>query len=798
MADIKQTLLLTLFTGVNIALASTILLGISLHHVSKAVHRRLWLFSSNQAKFLALNAATLALLGIATKPPKYLAATNEVEKLVGSVLLCAVMGACMPSTAAADLTDMWSKVAGVGLLVLTTAVNIFTEMYAYNVIKSFRFQHIAVVVSMVMIFSVLLTQAIALEAMMSDVKATVSEQLKQLHSRELRPGYTVNVTVERPWSWEIMEQDSFIKLMMMLTSDPQNVAARSPTSAIVGALVLFSVLILSVSVIPPILIQYQFLTLQTHFIPVCISIVFLIVSVFINPARVFFIFILRAVSAVVLLMYTINQQIQSLIILVCGFICVWRWLRVALHEDRPFMSLVSDAEPSYWRRKVNDFVLMLEAGPRVQPNVLEEGQYGFKEVLHYTIAFLFRCCIAPIHRILVALIRFAHLSSALLMRVLIIWPIQPLPCICPSWLLRRMRTDLEVARDTKYIPGVVCLAGEDAYIVQKELQGAAKLVMRRQTKRAKTTDMEALVTLLSVSTEARNFRNSNILEVLEQGGAPDVDQLNVEQYGYQYGWNLTAVSLLAVMTKIEVESLGMTQKSEATVDAYWQALKMVKVVDELHPPTVCSKETYLNAYASVWSKLVKKKRRCLSGHLAMPRKDPVEVLTSLLGSAEKHIVEFKQAKKSCHVAAPDMWSMQMVASYTMHTICKNLLRWWTDLESRNGGATNAIPGDRAGAKAMVEHTNLLMAEVLVGCLSSLPVALDNSMTEAVRSGQAEKIENAIFLVKQGKELWKKLHWPAPPPTETPGHLSQWLHLPSNDINSCLTNDVQGHEMVAQV
>eukprot|EP00250_Pteridium_aquilinum_P022325 c25351_g1_i6 orf=48-2309(+) len=697
--------------------ASLVFLVMAIQHLGKGVYRRLWLFPCYPVKFLAIKAGTLALLSVAAKPPKMLSSAQyyfpDLFELVGSTLVCSFMGACMPSLATADPSDMWSNVAGAGLLLMTMVLNIFYGIYmggSPDDIGVSENPRIIVAFCMVAFLLVLLTQAIAFEAMMADVGACVSLQLQELQM-EMRPEHVVT---KKAWSWETLEHNTHVKLMMVLTSNPQNVAARSPSLAIVGALTVSSIII-----------------------PV----------VWLGLGANLIIF-------------------QTLAILVFGFICVWRWLRVALHDDRSVGSLLFQAQPSYWCRKVNNFLLKLKAGPlrQGQPSIWEHLKFGCKALLYKIAALILLCSIVPIHWVLVVCIRLTYIVSTMLIRISIWLPIRAL-ILCMKWI---RRSSMKVAStETEYAlgAGVVCLEGENPCTVQQEFEGVAKLIIRRQIKKAETkTNMKALETLLSLSDHACRSNNSVVLDVLDQRGAPSV-VLDVE-HGHQYGWNLTAISLLAVMSKIEVEALGTYETSKTAMEAYKQALEMVKVVDEMYPPIICSKETYVNAAASVWGKLPKSSKGRSLWKETSRLASPMDILEALLESAKNQIKESQNAP----------WPADAVVSYTMYTVCRNLQRRWTDTE---GAAMGSHSGN---AEPMVKHLNYLVAEVLAGCLLNLPGTLDMTMTEAVRKGRVDKVETGILLIHQGQQLWKKLGWPAlHGPTNTLGQLNQWLQMSATDI-----------------
>eukprot|EP00250_Pteridium_aquilinum_P022324 c25351_g1_i3 orf=48-2327(+) len=704
--------------------ASLVFLVMAIQHLGKGVYRRLWLFPCYPVKFLAIKAGTLALLGVAAKSPKLLGSGHDLFpdqfELVGSALVCSFMGACMPSLATADPSDMWSNVAGAGLLLITIVLHIFYGIYKgrcpddsgeldYGLVVGV-IPRMIVAFCMVAFLLVLLTQAIAFEAMMADVGAFVSLQLQKLQM-EMRPEHVVT---KKAWSWETLEHNTHVKLMMVLTSNPQNVAARSPSLAIVGALTVSSIII-----------------------PV----------VWLGLGANLIIF-------------------QTLAILVFGFICVWRWLRVALHDDRSVGSLLFQAQPSYWCRKVNNFLLKLKAGPlrQGQPSIWEHLKFGCKALLYKIAALILLCSIVPIHWVLVVCIRLTYIVSTMLIRISIWLPIRAL-ILCMKWI---RRSSMKVAStETEYAlgAGVVCLEGENPCTVQQEFEGVAKLIIRRQIKKAETkTNMKALETLLSLSDHACRSNNSVVLDVLDQRGAPSV-VLDVE-HGHQYGWNLTAISLLAVMSKIEVEALGTYETSKTAMEAYKQALEMVKVVDEMYPPIICSKETYVNAAASVWGKLPKSSKGRSLWKETSRLASPMDILEALLESAKNQIKESQNAP----------WPADAVVSYTMYTVCRNLQRRWTDTE---GAAMGSHSGN---AEPMVKHLNYLVAEVLAGCLLNLPGTLDMTMTEAVRKGRVDKVETGILLIHQGQQLWKKLGWPAlHGPTNTLGQLNQWLQMSATDI-----------------
>lgn len=155
-------------------------------------------------------------------------------------------------------------------------------------------------------------------------------------------------------------------------------------------------------------------------------------------------------------------------------------------------------------------------------------------------------------------------------------------------------------------------------------------------------------------------------------------------------------------------------------------------------------------------------------------KDPGDVLEALLQAAESHMREFNKNPK---VGA--FWPVETVIFYTKHTLCKNLSIWWRDRKTsaRNNAGDDGSPGALNEEILMfVQYMGSVFQDILAGCLSNLPMALNTYMTNAVRDCKIDTVENGIFLVAQGKQLWERLQWPPPcaPPVNKLGQLCQWF------------------------
>ncbi|MCO5608163.1 hypothetical protein L7F22_062369 [Adiantum nelumboides] len=777
--------------GVSVLMA-LLLLWFVLHSLRK----RFWLLPAHPAKLLALNASTLAFVGLISKIPAPAAtkdgpsSLNEYDMLVNSVLLCAMLGALFPSIATSpDLSNMWSNVCTASLLLLTDSFIILLQChyefdvqspYATPYVKIYKFnesngrtlecfywldsqqqlnvnfknqsdfcfdthrvavqttklgQYITMGILLALLL-VLLTQALALQGLMIDVNDTIIEQLDRLHMQGKPDLFGTKMRDE---SWEAVERNTCIKLMMVLTSTPQNITTRSPCTAMVGTLVLSSIVVLAL---------------------------FLYISFAMVGARI-------------------------LVICLCGFVCGLRWAIVAVQEDRPFGSLLSNAQLPSWLWKINTVQHRVKSSHHRLCR--KRRQYGVKALFLYTTYVLLACCAVPANCMLVSVLWFTHITSSLLIRkliyqplkllaMLVVSPIKALGAFICTLILKVMRSGSERAHPIPYqrVPngslGVICLKGEDAQMVRRQFVGAANRIIRNQHKNARR--IKAPVCFLR--TWDKSSTDRVISEILEKEGAPFVENLHVE-HGFQYGWALTIISLLDVMEKIERRAFGMSQMAERAMDAYCQALEMVEVVDqEFMSCTVCSKETYATAVSVELMKLQINKSRCswwTRKKVSLDVKEHIveQVLKGVIEETEVDMEAFNKTRRD-HGRVTASWSLQAVVSYTKHTVCQNLLRWSVgELEKANGGG-----GEESNGKAMqcvhnmLEHLNILIVKLLACCLLSLPAALDMRMTGVVHKGSVSKIEKGLFLICQGKHMWAELKWPDPPLPAFMGQLRQWI------------------------
>ncbi|KAI5081334.1 hypothetical protein GOP47_0004517 [Adiantum capillus-veneris] len=741
-------------------LASFILMFLGIQLLWKCISRRLWLFPCYPTRFTALNAGTLALLGILAKGPKMYSTPHEQKELIpelfnvtGSVLACAFIGACMPSVASTDRSQLWSNFTGTTLLLMTFTFNIASwviypardESYKHI---SFLFGHLEVELACLISFILILSiQSFAMDEMTSDVAACVAMRLQQLEE-----GNTSGAEKQvLSWSWEGLERTTCVRLMMAVTSNLQNVASRSPSQVILLALILLLATMLEIA-------THSYYTPRLYVVP------------FTNVSIILF-----------------------------GFICLGRWLRLAMCDSRPLSSLLFDTHPFYWRRKVMNLVLHLKAGPHcpLHPTIWKQIIFILKATVYCSLYFIMLLLISPLYGFMLTSTMLAHTLPTLLVRmskppllVLIYWPILfPLKALFLMIYSKVMgcSTTMQMPVSAASLQldltaGVIHIPGEDPHTVQKLFEGSVRLAIQRCIKTAKTKPKQALETILKLSNQACYVENNVVYEVLDKKGATNVAMLYMGNYGDQYGWSLTILSLLNVSSIVEVEVIGTSERTMAMMEAYEQALQMVAVVDEMHAPSVCSKETYLKASTSLWSSLLNKRRswQQKASRCGVQVISPADILDIHLETATRQI------QKHRHVFP---WTMEAIIAYTTYTVCQNLRKWCMDVEM--AGRENVL---NQGDTCLIEHIHYLMVEMLAACLQSLPAVLETRTRRAVCNGDVGDIETGIFLIHQAKELWKKLQWPlctvASPNASAAGFALQqyWLQTKQATQDGAVSNN----------
>lgn len=198
--------------------------------------KRLWF----PCKFFALNAASLTVLAVTMKLPVDISEpmpghTDQLSKLASTAFMCVVIGNFMPSIGAMSNKEILSNVVALDILVITIIVNLCIEMYT-GLIFNLKYEFIATIFLMFLLILVLSFSSLTL----ATTKKILELNYKEAYQTTLRDDAVVFVklsidrlrdTVERCW-------------MMVETSNPQFVMARSVTFSTSGAICVLAFLIL--------------------------------------------------------------------------------------------------------------------------------------------------------------------------------------------------------------------------------------------------------------------------------------------------------------------------------------------------------------------------------------------------------------------------------------------------------------------------------------------------------------------------------------------------------------------------
>ncbi|XP_043715512.1 uncharacterized protein LOC122663911 [Telopea speciosissima] len=119
--------------------------------------KKLWF----PCKYFSLNAATIAVLGMATSPPVFLRSPmpscgDQLEKLTSSILLCVSMGFFMPSLGSMNRTELIFNLVTITFLATTMVVNICFQIGTAGGLE-FRYflEHMIIIICIVALLAVL-------------------------------------------------------------------------------------------------------------------------------------------------------------------------------------------------------------------------------------------------------------------------------------------------------------------------------------------------------------------------------------------------------------------------------------------------------------------------------------------------------------------------------------------------------------------------------------------------------------------------------------------------------------------
>ncbi|CAN4077957.1 unnamed protein product [Withania somnifera] len=223
--------------GVYVAVASLLC---TLAMVADAIQafrlKRLWF----PCKFFALNAASLTVLAVAMKLPVDISEpmpghTDQLSKLASTVFMCVLIGNFMPSVGSMSSKEILANVVALDILVITIIVNLCIEIYT-GLIFNLKPEVIATIFLMFLMILVLSFSSLTL----ATTKKILELNYKEAYQTILRDDALVfgklsidrlRDTVERCW-------------MMVETSNPQFVMARSVTFSTSGTICVLASLIL--------------------------------------------------------------------------------------------------------------------------------------------------------------------------------------------------------------------------------------------------------------------------------------------------------------------------------------------------------------------------------------------------------------------------------------------------------------------------------------------------------------------------------------------------------------------------
>lgn len=219
--------------GIYVAMAS---LACAVAMAADAVNgfrfRKFWF----PCKYFSLNATSLTIIAVAVKlsvdlntpmPRKQ----DQLSKLSSSVLICTVMANSMPSLGNMSNGELVSNVVALGILVITSIVNICIQM-STGVIYTLRREHIFVMSLMLLLFVILCFSALTVQT----TKTYLESKYSRKHESAMKEGSitTCETVVEK------IKEDLMKYWMMAHTGSPQFVMGRSVTCTASGAFCLLS------------------------------------------------------------------------------------------------------------------------------------------------------------------------------------------------------------------------------------------------------------------------------------------------------------------------------------------------------------------------------------------------------------------------------------------------------------------------------------------------------------------------------------------------------------------------------
>lgn len=236
--------------GIYIAAASLLcLVAMAADLVHGIRHRKLWF----PCKFFTLNSTSLTLIAIAIKLSVDLNTSmpgreDQLAKLSSAVLMCTIMGNCMPSLGSMENKEIAMNVMALGILVITLIVNICMEL-GTGVIYVYMKENISILILMIVLLGILSFSASVVPSTKSYLEMKYSIK-HVLASKECG--------VNGKEGKEVIERlkEAMMKYWMMAqTCSPQFVMGRSATCTASGAICLLSAAILAEAILTSYLLK---------------------------------------------------------------------------------------------------------------------------------------------------------------------------------------------------------------------------------------------------------------------------------------------------------------------------------------------------------------------------------------------------------------------------------------------------------------------------------------------------------------------------------------------------------------
>ncbi|KAJ4952465.1 hypothetical protein NE237_029297 [Protea cynaroides] len=230
-------------TGIYIATASLLcFLTMAIDTLRGFWLRKLWI----PCKYYSLNAATLTILGIATKLPLDFSSPmpshqDQLTKLAGTVMVCVSMGFFMPSLGNMSKSELLSNLIAISIMAITLIVNICIQMMT-GVIFAFFTEHVIVLACIPVMLVVLWFSSLTLTTSVSDM-FDFAYLAVAAHDRYPMSFEKTRNHLEKAWK-------------LAHAGNPQYVLARSSNCIIVSTLSGISVIVFLQAVLRSFTLEY--------------------------------------------------------------------------------------------------------------------------------------------------------------------------------------------------------------------------------------------------------------------------------------------------------------------------------------------------------------------------------------------------------------------------------------------------------------------------------------------------------------------------------------------------------------